>query len=280
MTDHNLWHLLLVEDVRHVIRGLVIAGADVASALALAMTCKDEYEKRRVQPGMSYRTDIHAMCHAARHGHVALLEWWAPHANAYSMDNAFYAAVSAAQIGAAEWFVPQHEVLLAHLAAAVHSESIPMLEWVRRHLPPSRADWTIITNAAVELKSCVPFLDWALVHCALDGIVPESLALHSIVQRNYAALRWTMEHFRANIAGTNLIKELVLHGASLSTVQWIHSLGFDNVREDVHDIAARRGDAAMCAWLAQVSPPFFPPRHRTHWIIDQILHDNAAYAPW
>ncbi len=72
--DTSLLHTATVGDVQHIIRRLVTHD-DVASGLALALTCRYEYKQRCLR---HMRVDInktHVVYHAARAGHVTLVRW-------------------------------------------------------------------------------------------------------------------------------------------------------------------------------------------------------------
>jgi hypothetical protein len=72
--DTSLLHTSAVMDVQHLIRRLVTHD-DVASGLALALTCRYEYNQRCFRRRLTHDNKTHGVYHAARAGHVALVRW-------------------------------------------------------------------------------------------------------------------------------------------------------------------------------------------------------------
>jgi hypothetical protein len=77
LADANHWHDTCVPDVQEVIRRLVRAdGADQASAIMLALTCRYEYAQRPIPPKYKGQgTMCPIVSHAARAGHLNLTRW-------------------------------------------------------------------------------------------------------------------------------------------------------------------------------------------------------------
>ena len=233
------WHVSLVEDAHECIRQEVRAGHDVASALALGLTCRSEMAAFQRRYKLSVRSK-HVVTHAAASGHVQLM-WWA--AAVYKMDGnqkklmetAAWSAIEHNQLAVLDSLAnicqpatddKSRVELLCMAARRGHLAAFHWLiahHWVHGAALGDSALW-----GAVGEGGSVPILQWLVGERHVIRPVPiwPDCALLSALRANQmVAVQWLWTRFRVRSHDSGVYLSAAARSGCKDALDWLLARG-------------------------------------------------------
>ena len=240
------WTEALVPDMCEEVRARVRADGDVASALALALTCRSEaalFEKRFV-PCRAHDGVKHVAAHAAGSGHLALAQWAA---ETYGLSGS------------------RRLLRATIIASAVKHNQVDILYAYKTRCKPRHAEELVHLQVAAALRGHLRTLVWLEQHWSLqrahqrreEAAMPVCVCEAAAAGGALSVLDWLLLT-RPLLFSTQTLTECTRAAAAhgqVETLKWLVGQGAE-LNAPLFDVAIARRREDVLLWLVAQNCPY------------------------